>query len=66
VICYMELLNKLMKKPLKLALAVVVIVLMVLLIRKGMLPTTIQVFNETKKPAATIPTTSASKPASQS
>jgi hypothetical protein len=53
MISYMELFNKLIKKPLKFALAVIILVVMVLLIRKGMLLTTLQVFNETKpaKPA---------------
>lgn len=46
----MELLNRLMKNPLKLAIVVIILILIVLAIRQDLLPTTIQIFQKTDKP----------------
>jgi hypothetical protein len=46
----MELFNRLMKKPLKLAIVVIILILIVIAIRQGLLPTTLQIFQKTDKP----------------
>ena len=51
----MELLNKLMKKPAKLAFIIVILVLMIVAIRQGWLPNTLQIFTKTEQPKQSPP-----------